>query len=123
MREMDFLEVATRPERIKIEEEKVEVVLEWPVPKSVNNVQKFLGLANYYRRFVKGFAKIVRLLHELITKLILIALDLDKKIRMEVDMLDYVTEEVLLMECSDRQWKLVAYLLKSLNETKKNYEI
>ena len=78
MREMDFLEVATRPERIKIEEEKVEVVLEWPVPKSVKNVQKFLGLANYYRRFVKGFAKIIRLLHELITKLILIALDLDR---------------------------------------------
>ena len=99
---MDFLEVATRPERIKIEEEEVEVVLEWPVPKSVKNVQKFLGLANYYRRFVKGFVKIVRPLHELITKLILIALDLDKKIRMEVDMLDYVTKGVLSMECSDR---------------------
>ena len=103
---MDFLEVATRPERIKIEEEKVEVVLEWPVPKSVKNVQKFLGLANYYRRFVKGFAKIVRPLHELITKLILIALDLDKKIRMEVDMLDYVTKGVLLMIDSGSQWHI-----------------
>ena len=46
---MDFLEVATRPERIKIEENKVKRVLDWLTPKYVKNVQKFLGLANYYR--------------------------------------------------------------------------
>jgi len=38
------------------------------VPKSVKDVQKFLGLANYYRRFVKDFAKIARLLHEMTRK-------------------------------------------------------
>ena len=31
------------------------------VPKLVKNIQRFLGLANYYRRFVKGFVKIVML--------------------------------------------------------------
>ena len=97
VREVGFLGVVIGWERIKIEKEKLKAVLEWPASKLVKNVQKFLGLANYYRRFVKGFAKIVRPLHELITKLILIALDLDKKIRMEVDMLDYVTKGVLLM--------------------------
>ena len=40
-------------------------VLDWPVYKSVKEVQRFLELANYYRRFVKDFAKIVRSLHEL----------------------------------------------------------
>ena len=55
-------------ERIKIEEEKVKVVLDWLVSKSVKKIQKFLGLANYYRRFVKDFAKIARLLHELTKK-------------------------------------------------------
>ena len=43
-------------------------VIEWPVPKSVKDVQKFLGLANYYRRFVKDFAKIARPLHEMTRK-------------------------------------------------------
>jgi len=38
------------------------------VPKSVKNVQKFWGLANYYRWFVKDFAKIVRSLHEMTRK-------------------------------------------------------
>ena len=51
-----------------MEEEKVKVVLDWPVPKSVKDIQKFLGLANYYKRFVEGFAKIARLLYELTKK-------------------------------------------------------
>jgi len=32
-----------------MEKEKVQRVMEWPVPKSMKDVQKFLGLANYYR--------------------------------------------------------------------------
>ncbi len=68
MREVNFLEIIIRLEGINIKEEKVKLALDWPVPKLVKNIQKFLGLANYYRRFVKGFAKIARLLHELIRK-------------------------------------------------------
>ena len=56
------------PEGIRIEEEKVKVVLDWPVSKSVKDIQKFLGLTNYYKRFVEGFAKIARLLHKLTRK-------------------------------------------------------
>ena len=49
--------------------------------------------------------------------------DIDKKIRMEVNVSDYATGEVLLMECKDGLWRLVAFLSKSLNETERNYEI
>ena len=42
---------------------------------------------------------------------------------MEVDALDFVTGEVLSMECEDGRWRIVAYLSKSLNETEINYEI
>jgi len=49
--------------------------------------------------------------------------DLDKKIRMEVDALDYATEGVLSIECKDVLWKLVAFLSKSLNEIERNYKI
>ena len=48
MREVGFLRVVIRLERIKMEEEKVKDVLDWPIPKCVKDVQKFLGLANYY---------------------------------------------------------------------------
>ena len=53
----------------------------------------------------------------------LAAPDLDKKMRMEVDVLDYTTGEVLSMECKDGLWRPVAFLSKSLNEMERNYEI
>ena len=54
--------------RIKMKEAKIKTVLDWPVPKLVKDIQKFLGLANYYRRLIEGFAKIVKPLYELMRK-------------------------------------------------------
>jgi len=68
VKEVGFLGVVIGPEGIKMEEEKVKGVLEWPIPKSVKDVQKFLGLANYYCQFIKGFATVARLLHDLVKK-------------------------------------------------------
>ena len=46
---MGFLGVIIGKDKVRIEREKVQGVVEWPVPKSVKNVQKLLGLENYYR--------------------------------------------------------------------------
>ena len=68
--------------------------------------------------------KAFRELKEWFTKeLVLVALDIDKKMRMEVDASDYATEEVLSMEYKDKLWRPVAFLSKSLNKTERNYEI
>jgi len=55
VRKIGFLGVVIGPNGIEIEEEKVDGVLSWPEPKNVKDVRKFLGLANYYRRFIKDF--------------------------------------------------------------------
>jgi len=68
VREIGFLEVVIGLEGIKMEKEKVKGVLEWPTPKCVKDVQKFLGLANYYCRFIKGFASIARPLYDMVKK-------------------------------------------------------
>ena len=68
VRKVDFLGVVIRLEGIRIEEEKVKAVLDQPVSKSIKDIQKFLGLENYYRRFVNFFVKIARPLHKLIRK-------------------------------------------------------
>ena len=53
---VNFLGVVMGQEKIEIEEEKVEGVLNWPIPKTVRDIRKFLELTNYYRRFIKNFA-------------------------------------------------------------------
>ena len=46
---VNFLEVVMGQGKIEMKEEKVEGVLNWPVPKTVRDIRKFLGLTNYYR--------------------------------------------------------------------------
>ena len=48
-REVGFLGVIIGKDGVRMERKKVQGVVEWPVPKSVKDVQKLLGLANYYR--------------------------------------------------------------------------
>ena len=68
VREVEFLGVVIGPKGVEMQREKVEGVLNWPAFRNVKEVQKFLGLANYYRRFIKDFARIAALLHILVRK-------------------------------------------------------
>jgi len=137
IREVGFLEVIIGEDGVRMEKEKVQGVIEWLVPRSVKDMQKFWGLANYYRQFVKDFAKIVKPLHEMTRKEtkwswgerqqrafeelkerfmmepVLVTLDLDKKMRVEADVSDFATGGVLSMKCEDEKWRPVAYISKS----------
>jgi len=67
VRKIGFLGVIMG-EGFQMEKEKVEGVRNWPTLQCVKDVQKFLGLANYYWQFVKDFAKIAKPLHQLVRK-------------------------------------------------------
>ena len=97
------------------------------MPRNVKKVQKFLELTNYYRQFIKDFAKLVAPLHVLvrkkekwrwekvqkemfeklkkafITELVLVIPDLDKEIQVEADVLDYAIEGMLSTKCRNRK--------------------
>ena len=127
VREVGFLGVIIGEDRVEMEKEKMQEIIEWPVPRSVKDVQKFLGLANYYRWFVKDFTKIAKLLYKITrkekkwgwgvrqqkafeelkerftTEPVLVTPDLDKEMRVEVDMSDFAIEGVLLMKCEDER--------------------
>ena len=88
-------------------------------------MQKFLDLVNYYRRFIKGFARLAAPLHVLVrkeqkwkwkreqeevferlkivftTEPVLAIPDIDREIRVEADASDYTTGGVLLTKCED----------------------
>jgi len=68
VREVEFLGVVIGSKRVEMQKEKVEEVLNWPTPRNIKEVQKFLGLTNYYRRFIKNFTRITAPLHVLVRK-------------------------------------------------------
>ena len=47
---------------------KVKAIREWTTPKNVSELRSFLGLANYYRRFVEGYSRRVTALTDLLKK-------------------------------------------------------
>ena len=122
VKKIDFLGLVIKTEEIKMQEKKMAGILEWPRSKTVKEVQKFLELANYYRRFVKDFAKLAKPLYKLVrkdkkwnwgeeqeivfkklkrvfmTRLVLVAPNLNKKMRVEADVSEYAIEGVLSMK-------------------------
>jgi len=68
VKEVEFLGVVIGLKGVEMQREKVEEVLNWPASKNVKEVQKFLGLVNYYRRFIKDFVRIAAPLYVLVRK-------------------------------------------------------
>jgi hypothetical protein len=68
MKQVAFLGHVISKGGISVDRGKVQGVLSWNAPTSVGNIQSFLGLAGYYRRFIEGFLKISKPMIELLEK-------------------------------------------------------
>ena len=51
---------------VRVNAKKVQAVKEWPVPRSLHDVRCFLGLTNYYRKFLQGYAQRARPLTDIL---------------------------------------------------------
>src|SRR2546421_4994859 len=60
-----FIGLVITPEGISMDQEKVEAIQSWQAPKTLKQLQAFIGFANFYRRFINGFSSISRPLHNL----------------------------------------------------------
>src|ERR1700724_2672312 len=147
VREVEMLGMIIGPEGVKMDPSKLESIARWAVPTKVKEVQSFLGLANYYRRFIKDFSKIATPLHKLTRKdhpwswtddcqkafnilkrrftdePILAMVDTTKRMWIESDASDFATGAILSMECDDGKWRPCAFLSKGLNDVKRNYDV
>lgn len=147
-KEIEYLGMIISHESIRMDPSKVSGVLEWPTPTRVKHVQAFLGLANFYRRFIKDFAKHSKPLTTLTKKEqkwswgpeqedafqwlkdaftsapILKIPDDENPFRLETDASDFATGAVLSqLYPKTKLWHPVAFFSKSLNEHERNYDI
>ena len=94
---------------ITTEPKNTEKIAKFPVPKSVKDVQKFLGLTGYYRRFVKNYAKIALPLYRLLGK---VNITTTKKFRLTQDEINVRKKKLR----EQRNEKFIEQAMKALEE-------
>ena len=56
--EMLYLGHVIREDGVKVHQEKIRAILDWPTPRNLTKMKGFLGICTYYRRFVRGFSQL-----------------------------------------------------------------
>jgi hypothetical protein len=145
---IDYLGMIISHNEVRMDPKKITGVLEWPVPTKVKHVQKFLGFANFYRRFIQGFARIARPLSDLTRKDLKWTWEIPQKeafealkkafttapvlripddtspFRLSTDASEFAIGAVLSQYSPEtKKWHPVAYYSKSLTKPERNYEI
>jgi len=130
-----------------MELKKVQAVKDWPKPTNVKEVQSFLGFANYYRRFIKGFGGIAAPLTEftrkgkefqwdegarksfealkehILSEPVLATFDPDRPIELETDTSNYTLGGQIGQQDNEGKLHPVAFYLKKLYRPELNYLI
>src|SRR6266540_7040897 len=67
-RKIKFLGHTIRTDRLRTDPENIEKIINCPIPTDVTGVRKFMGLCNYYRKFIKSLSKLSKPLRQLLKK-------------------------------------------------------
>lgn len=146
--EVEYLGLLISCNRLRMDPTKVKAVSDWPAPRNLTELQRFIGFANFYRRFIDHFSRITRPLHELTKKdvafewnancqtafdhlktaftsaPILKIADPYQPFILECDCSDFALGAVLSQVCSeDGLLHPVAYLSRSLIKAERDYTI
>ena len=130
--EVDFLGMIVSCDGIKMDSEKVNAILRWPEPTNVKQVRAFLGLGNFYRRFIKDYAIISCPMVDLTCKDVVFNFgdkerasfkalkaafttapvlkypDQDCKFCLETDMSEFTIRGVISIKCDDSKFRPIA---------------
>src|ERR1700723_2250455 len=104
---------------------KIQTIQDWPEPRKVNDIQKFLGFANFYRRFIdndKCRNAFNTLKSAFLSAPILTHWIPDRQITLETDASDYAIGAILSITLPDGEIHPVAYHSHTLTEPELNYD-
>ena len=65
---IEFLNFIVSPKGVQMQQDKIETIQNWPAPRNVSEILGFLGLCNFYRRFIKNFSKLTLPLTSMLKK-------------------------------------------------------
>jgi hypothetical protein len=146
-KEVEFVGFKISDKGISMDTKKIESIAKWEAPKSVKDVQKFLGFANFYRNFIPDFSRIVLPLTNLLKKdqpflwdptaqsafdylktqftsaPILGHADATQEFTLETDASDFAISGILSQRQADGELHPVAYYSRKMDPAERNYEI
>jgi hypothetical protein len=145
--EIKYLDLIVDRNDIQMNFEKIETILQWIISQNLKQVQRFLEFCNFYKRFIRNFAKIVKSLIKLTRKdvsfvwneackiafdllkrtiietFILTHFDLKKQIYIKNDSSNFVFAEILSQMKKNNDLHFVIFFSKSFVSIECNYEI
>ena len=144
--EVECLEMFVNQDGIHMDDSKVKAIMDWPAPTTVRGVHSFLGLANFYQRFIQDYATLTKPLRDLMQKdkaftwgsaeanafaglkthfttaPILTYPDNDCQFRLETDTSDFATGAVLSI-LKDNKWHPVTFSSHAMSPEERNYPV
>ena len=145
---VSFLGFVVDQQGVHMEEDRVRAIAEWPAPRSVKDIQVFLGFTGFYRRFIKNYSKIVAPLTDCLRKRapgfpilgpkamrafeclktafqdgpILNHFDPVRRIRIETDASQFAIGAII-SQLHDDKWHPVAFLSRKLQDAETRYAV
>lgn len=145
--ELEFLGFIVGTHGVRMNPKKVEAVLDWPTPRTVKEIQSFLGFANFYRRFIEGYSRISAPLTELTRKErqfdwtpraqeafeelkerftrapVLAVFNPELEITVETDASDFAIGACLSQKQKDGTLRPIAYYSRKMTPAELNYDV
>ncbi|KAI2646712.1 Transposon Tf2-6 polyprotein [Labeo rohita] len=143
-----FLGFIISAQGVAMDPQKLEAVRSWPLPTSLKQLQRFLGFANFYRRFIRGFSKTAApltaltkpsrgefhltpeaiqafksLCHQFTTAPVLTHPDPTKPFVVEVDASDVGVGAVLSQHSPDEKLHPCSFFSRKFNSTQQRYGV